>query len=208
MQKYCSRLITVISLVAIILISVNMQFVNSTQAGIFLEITKIGSIDTNGETINVFVKEGTAFVLDSNDYNPGGLVIIDISDPTNPVKLSSFYDGGNPLELVVKNDLVYLADGSDGIEVINISDLTNPVEIYQYPVSNYCSDVELVDDPESPHTVTLTSTDAFPGSIPAIPGRWLSPQDHPDKPAIDPVDHKIVRLQRTACVDKPHHPSF
>ncbi|MFX1535539.1 MAG: LVIVD repeat-containing protein [Promethearchaeota archaeon] len=111
-----------------------------------MELTKISSIDTNGEAMNVLVEGDIAFVLDTTDNNPGGVVIIDVSDPTDPVKLSSFYDGGMPREITIKDDVVFVADGADGLEFLNISDLENPTEIYQYPVNQYASDVEVVDD--------------------------------------------------------------
>ncbi|HUT81686.1 MAG TPA: hypothetical protein VMZ29_10840 [Candidatus Bathyarchaeia archaeon] len=107
---------------------------------------KIGSIDTNGETINVAIMSDIAFALDTADINPGGLVIINISDPTMPYKISSYYDGGNCYELAVRENYVFIADGSDGLKIFNVTDLEHPVKIYHYPVNSYCFDVELVGD--------------------------------------------------------------
>jgi len=141
-MKYIRRIIAV----ALIFFSLNIQLINGSRVEIQFEFTEIGSIDTNGEAMNVFLKGDIAFVLDTTDSNPGGLVIIDVSYPTNPVKLSSLFDGGSPMELVVIDDLAFIADGFDGIEIINVSDLENPEEIYQYPVNTFSSDVEVVGD--------------------------------------------------------------
>lgn len=124
----------------------SIQFVIGTDQELLYQLNKISSIDTNGETMDVKVVGNIAFVLDAADYTPGGLVIIDVSDPIHPTKISSLYDGGNPYELQIKDDYAIIADGADGLEIIDISDLDNPIEIYQYPVNNYCSDVEILDD--------------------------------------------------------------
>ncbi len=125
---------------------VTAPFVNCTAIEKRMLLNEIGSIDTNGEAMNVVLNGEVAFVLDTADNNPGGLVIIDVSDPTNPVKLASFYDGGEPKELAIKDDLVFVADSTDGLEILNISDLENPYEIYQYPVNQFSSDVEVIDN--------------------------------------------------------------
>ncbi|NHJ38578.1 MAG: hypothetical protein FK731_01000 [Asgard group archaeon] len=111
-----------------------------------VKLTEIGSLETNGEAMIVAVKDNIAFVLDTTDQNPGGLMIINVTDPTSPELLSSLYDGGAGYELAIGDNMVYIADGQDGVEFINISDLENPVEIYQHPVNTYSSDVELVGD--------------------------------------------------------------
>ncbi|NPE08457.1 MAG: hypothetical protein GNW80_09285 [Asgard group archaeon] len=141
-MKNTSQMIVVI----IIFFSLNIPAINGSRINIQIDFTEIGSIDTNGETMNVFLQGDIAFVLDTTDNNPGGLVIIDVSDPTNPVKLASLFDGGSAMELVVKDDLAFVADGPDGLEIINVSDLAHPEEIYQYPVNTYSSDVEIKDD--------------------------------------------------------------
>ncbi|NHK32429.1 MAG: hypothetical protein FK730_13830 [Asgard group archaeon] len=131
-------------LIALTILLVSAPIVNCYYASV--KLTEIGSIETNGEAMILTVVENTAFVLDIADNNPGGVMIIDISDPTSPVLLSSLYDGGVPHEIVIKDDIAFVADGSDGLEILNVSDLENPFEIYQYPVSTYSSDVELVGD--------------------------------------------------------------
>jgi hypothetical protein len=129
-----------------VLIFITTPFVSCKTMEERMLLTEIGSIDTNGEAMNVVVRGNIAFVLDTADTNPGGLVIIDVSDPTNPVELSSLYDGGNAMELAIKDNLVFISDGTDGLETINISDLENPAEIYQYPVSTFSSDIDIVGD--------------------------------------------------------------
>lgn len=124
----------------------NIVLVNSSTTKISFTIDEIGSIKTNGEAMNVVVEGDIAFVLDTTDNNPGGIIIIDVSDPNHPVKLSSFFDGGIAYEIAIKGDYAIVADGSDGIEILNISNLQNPSKIFQYSVNNFCSDVAIIDD--------------------------------------------------------------
>ncbi len=130
----------------LIALIINIAFVKCETTKITFSLEKIASIDTNGESIYVTAIGDTAFVLDTADYNPGGVVIIDITDPTNPVKLSSFYDGGVPHKIEVIGDYAFVADGSDGLEVLEISDLENPIKVDSYSVSYSASDFEIIDD--------------------------------------------------------------
>lgn len=56
----------------------------------------------------------------------GGLSIYDLTDPYNPVLLSSLSLPGEGLDLTVSMDHVFVADGSAGLQVIDVSDVANP----------------------------------------------------------------------------------
>ncbi len=60
-----------------------------------------------------------AFLSDDND----GLEIVNISDPTNPWKISGFNDGGHTRNLFVDNNLVFLTDLDDGLEILELSNV-------------------------------------------------------------------------------------
>ena len=47
--------------------------------------------------------------------------IIDISDPTAPVKVGQFYDCGSAQDVFVSGLYAYVADGFDGLEILHIS---------------------------------------------------------------------------------------
>ena len=86
-----------------------------------LELTKIGQIDTGGRTADVKVVGDIAFVVDQNEPTPGGLVLINVSDPSSPSELSSLHDGGWPQRLDVDGNIVYVADAQEGLEIIDVS---------------------------------------------------------------------------------------
>ncbi|MFW9804357.1 MAG: LVIVD repeat-containing protein [Candidatus Thorarchaeota archaeon] len=119
---------------------------NSQQPNSNLELTKIGQIDTGGGTEYVKVVGDIAYVIDQGEPTPGGLVLINVSDPANPSQLSSFHDGGWPQSLDVVEDIVYVADTIEGLEIIDVSDPRNPSEIGQYRGSGEVYDVQVIDD--------------------------------------------------------------
>ena len=78
-------------------------------------------IHDGGQAYDVFVSGSYAYVADWND----GLEIINISDPTDPVKVGQFTDGGEAVGVYVSGEYAYLADGWDGLEILKISESFN-----------------------------------------------------------------------------------
>ncbi|MBD3351590.1 MAG: hypothetical protein GF364_08905, partial [Candidatus Lokiarchaeota archaeon] len=58
------------------------------------------------------------------DYS-GRLYSINISDPTNPVNITSVLFGGLSYDITIDGDLVFVADGANGLAVIEASDPNN-----------------------------------------------------------------------------------
>ncbi|MFW9889459.1 MAG: hypothetical protein ACFFER_14825, partial [Candidatus Thorarchaeota archaeon] len=92
-----TRRVRILAVVIMLLIgvgiSITLVLYNPwTESG--LDVTEIGQIDTGGRTAHVKVVGDIAFVIDQNEPTPGGLVLINVSDPQNPELLASFYEGG------------------------------------------------------------------------------------------------------------------
>ncbi len=62
----------------------------------------------------------------------GGLLVVDISDPANPVARGYCATGGTAEDVYVSGSYAYIADGTNGLRVVNISnpDAPTPVGIY------------------------------------------------------------------------------
>jgi hypothetical protein len=73
-----------------------------------LTLTELGQIDTGGEAFEVEIVGEIAYVMDTTDNNPGGLVIINVSDPNHPYKLGSYYQSGLPMQVAVVGEIAYL----------------------------------------------------------------------------------------------------
>lgn len=63
--------------------------------------------------------------------NNDGLMIIDVSNPSNPVKIGELLIGG-VVGVVVESNLAYIASVSNGMIIADISSTTNPVQVGQY----------------------------------------------------------------------------
>ncbi|MFH1422925.1 MAG: PKD domain-containing protein [Planctomycetota bacterium] len=86
----------------------------------------IGSYDMQGEAKNVYVKGNYAYVIDWDS----GLLIIDISDPSNPT-LSGSYNKQHIESVCVSGNYAYLTDSS-ALQILNISDTSNPILVGSY----------------------------------------------------------------------------
>jgi len=98
---------------------------------------EIGRYYDGGVALAVCVVGRYAYVADGSD----GLEIIDVSDPSHPVKIGSFYDGGYAFDVVVVGKLAYVADGWDGLEIIDVSDPEHPVKIGAYRTAGFARSV-------------------------------------------------------------------
>lgn len=109
-----------------ILVNIFAVSLVSGQTDPVIEITEIGSFDTNGWAANVLVQNDIVYLSDSE----GGLYIIDVSDPHNPTELSIFNENIDHIhELSVDGNLAYIADYTEGFKVVNISDSSNPTQV-------------------------------------------------------------------------------
>ena len=129
-----SLVVSVGILIPVVLILVNTSF----------NTYELGQINTGGCAFDVEIEGDIAYVVDIAEDNPGGLVIINVSDPTHPYILGSYYQSGLPYAVDVVGDIAFLANTEVGLEVLNISDPTNPVKLDQYTGSGAAFDVQVI----------------------------------------------------------------
>jgi hypothetical protein len=116
------------------------------EAPIYDGINLIGELDTGGSALSVHVDGDFAYVIDYGNDISHGLVIVNISDPTQPEMLGTYHNGGLPFALESVNEIVYIADQFEGLRIINISDPVHPVEIEGYVGSGMAFDLKIVGD--------------------------------------------------------------
>lgn len=132
-------LIVIASVTTIILLSIPKDAPSETEET--LSITKVGYIDTGGDTCDVEVVDGIAYV---SDMRANALKIINVSIPSNPVLLSSYEVSGNH-QLAVKGDIVYITDHDQGLVLLNVTNASHPVFISRYSDSGEINDIYLMD---------------------------------------------------------------
>ena len=104
---------------------------------------ELAQIDTGGMATDVMVSNEIAYVIDNADQSPGGLVIINVSQRTNPRVLGSYLGAGVPWAVDVAENIAFVANYFEGLEVINVSNPSNPIKIDQYTGSGCCTDVQV-----------------------------------------------------------------
>ena len=87
----------------------------------------VSKCTTSGNAEDVLVKDTVAYVTQGE----GGLMIINIANKINPVKLSNFnyFLRGYSNKIVLKDTLVFISAGAWGLSVVDISNPLNPVGI-------------------------------------------------------------------------------
>jgi hypothetical protein len=104
------------------------------------DVYLVGSIDTPSNAQNVFVEGNMAYVADGR----GGLIIIDISNPAEPV-ITGVYDTPDYANNVwIDGQLAYVADGDGGVQILEVSDPSSPI-LHANIETSYASDVMVRD---------------------------------------------------------------
>jgi len=113
-------------------------------------IVKIGQIaDTgDGETDGVFVCENIAYTAEWHDSTWDlKLVLINVTDPTSPERISEYVDGDNEfIRFHVENGICYTACLSSGFKILNVTNPNSVVEIGTYLEGGYTYDLDILDN--------------------------------------------------------------
>jgi hypothetical protein len=115
----------------------NLLFIYSHQPGFYLfDITNktaptlLSNYSSIGGFSDIAINNQKAFL--GAHWGKGALEIVDISNPTNPVRMSYYVSSlgvnldSRPLNLAIQNDLAFLAMAINGLQIINISNPFNP----------------------------------------------------------------------------------
>jgi hypothetical protein len=106
-------------------------------------LTEVAQISTNGETMKVQIYNSIAFVIDTQDDNPGGLMALDISDPLAPTIIGSYYESGLPVKFAIQGDYAYVANRFNGLEILDISDLEHITRVYHHRSGEVIYDIKV-----------------------------------------------------------------
>jgi hypothetical protein len=87
--------------------------------------TIVGRYVTQGFAQDVLKRGNLVYITQGE----GGLLIVDVSNPTNPVAVSTTTEGvrGYSTKIAMKDSAVYIAAGSFGVTVINVVNPSHPV---------------------------------------------------------------------------------
>lgn len=78
------------------------------------EPVQVARIETGKDTLHVAL-EGTMAVISNGDA-----LLVDVSDPALPTKISSFDTPGQARMSIISGGLIYVADGDSGLVVLQV----------------------------------------------------------------------------------------
>lgn len=148
MERRSIRVIALtVAVVLVVGVAITLAVIHNGQPSeSTVQLTMVGQIDIGEAAADVKVVGAIAYVIDQSEHSLGGLVLVNVSDPSNPTELSSYRDGGWPQRVDVAGGFAYIADAFYGLEVINVSDPMNPSKVGEYVGSGEMYDVQIVDD--------------------------------------------------------------
>ncbi len=103
-------------------------------------LTPVGRYDTSGSANNVQVVGNYAYVAD----DAAGLQVIDVSNPTNPVRVGGIIIGGNALGVWVAGNYAYVACYELGLQVVDVSNPATPKRVGGYDTSGSAFGVQVL----------------------------------------------------------------
>jgi hypothetical protein len=134
----------------------------------------------SGGALSVAVKDTIACFGYDVTGGAGGTEIVSVSDPSNPVLLSTYSDHGTPWQILIRDSLVFVAAENTGLSIFSISDPSNPREVGRIGYAAfgvalndtiaYITDLEQVRaisiaDPSNPTEISSYSTPGRPFGI-------------------------------------------
>ncbi len=89
-----------------------------------LEITKVAEIQTGGTVLSIVIKDDLLFIVDHL-----GLLIYNISIPSDPIRIGENLDGGTGHDIYVEGNYAFIADLDEGLEIYDVQDPFNPQKV-------------------------------------------------------------------------------
>ena len=102
----------------------------------------ISELDLYGEAQKLVVRNGYAYVA----CRQGGLQIVDVRDPHNPVKVAQYLSSGLANEVDYQNGKVALSSGGGGAYVFDVRNPAKPALIQRVTEVGYCNAVKFKGD--------------------------------------------------------------
>jgi hypothetical protein len=94
------------------------------------------------QSYEVFIANNRAYI--GSFYN--GLHIYDLTNLSKPIKIGSFDDGGNTVEIQVIDNYAYIANYVNGFEILNVTDPTNVTKIGEFKEGNFINSMHVIED--------------------------------------------------------------
>jgi hypothetical protein len=104
-----------------------------------LQLGTVGSFNPSGYSLDIEVAGAVAYLV----VGTKGLLILDVSDPSDPFEVGSNSTNGYAQAVAVDGNTAFVANRSEGVTVIDVSDPSRPLQVATF------------DTPGSAHAITI-----------------------------------------------------
>ncbi len=112
----------------------------------------------------VYVTEEKRWDSDLGIFVGGGMRVVDVSNPLDPVEISYYPTPSAAMEIVARDNLVYVCDESSGLHIVDISNPAQPEYAGLYGVKGKVFDIGVMGD--------YVYGVSFVWDIPGVSGLW------------------------------------
>jgi hypothetical protein len=102
----------------------------------------VGNFNGSGTTQDIVIAYTKAFLANG----AGGLVVVDLTDPTAPALVGSYDTGGDATALALAGDFAFVADGAGGVVVVDITNLGAPTLAGSFATSGVATGIAVDGD--------------------------------------------------------------
>jgi len=102
-----------------------------------LQLQLLGTFNPQGYSLDVAVRGRTAYLV----VGTKGLLLVDVSDPTQPREIGAHSTRGYAQAVAVTGDYAYVANRGEGLTILDVSDPTRPVEAGSIDTQGSAQDV-------------------------------------------------------------------
>jgi hypothetical protein len=141
------------------------------------QTAEIGRAWLPSDVQGLAIQGNHAYVADAS-FDPSGLSVVDISDPTEPIVRSIFDTGNQGMAVDVAGSLAYVANGFGGLLVVDVSNPTAPAAVSELFLNAAAFDIQLTGSVA--HIASFgggyIAVDVSNPAAPAVLGQTLSGQ--------------------------------
>ncbi len=113
-------------------------------------LQKVSEIRTRGRVVDIISDPWNFRLFIASEV--GGIEIWDVTNPSDPVKLSRYWTDGTPMGLYLNLNnpyYLYVADGANQLVILDVSDPTNPIQVGHFAQNGFYAKAVWVDPTET-----------------------------------------------------------
>ena len=137
----------------------------ATPCAVHITVT---TLTTSNSARDLTIDGHYAFVADGT----AGLLILDLTDPSDPVEVGSVATSSNALRVAIDGRWAYVADGAGGVCIVDVSDPEFPASVGSHSIGAVADGVA-----EAGRSVVVRCRGVVPGAVAVVDQRAAAGAD-------------------------------